>query len=326
MREIMTLTNYWWLLIWMFTGGLFFTLGIPKQQEIVMGKKEVRWSPVASALFVLPYILWAGFRSNFGDTPAYSRMYDLVPSTIGQIPEYLADNSKDKGFSVLLVLFKMVFGNSKWIFFLIVAIFQMTCLVVVYRKYSEDLWTSIFLFIVSSDYLSWMHNGIRQFIAATAIFACFGLIIKKKYVPAICVILLVSTIHASALIMIPVIFIVQGRALNSKSILIIACAVIGIIFVDQLTPILNDMLADTQYSDLVTNELWTNDNGTNIIRVLVYSMPAILSILGKKYIDEENDPVINICVNCSLITAGIYAVSAVSSGIYIGRLPIYTSL
>ncbi|MCI5650518.1 MAG: EpsG family protein [Fusicatenibacter sp.] len=322
----MTLTNYWWLLIWLFTGGLILAMAFPKQQEMILGKQEVRWTPLAALLLVLPYVVWAGFRKNFGDTPAYSRMYDLVPNTLRQIPEYLSVNTKDKGFSVLLTLFKMLFGDSKWIFFLIIAIFQMLCLVIIYRKYSEDYWISIFLFIASSDYLSWMHNGIRQFIAATAIFACFGLIIKKKYVPAICIILLASTIHASALMMIPVIFIVQGRALNRRSILVIVCAIIGIVFVDQLTPVLNDVLVDTQYSDLVTNELWSNDNGTNVIRVLVYSIPALLSIIGKKYIIAENNPVINICVNCSLITAGIYAVSSVSSGIYIGRLPIYTSL
>ena len=45
----------------------------------------------------------------------------------------------------------------------------------------------------------------------------------------------------------------------------------------------------------------------------------------QKYIDAENSPIINLCVNCALCTAVIYALSAVTSGIYIGRLPIYTT-
>lgn len=63
----MTLTNYWWLLIWMFTGTAFFAVFMPKREEIVLGKREMRWTPLAAVLAVLPYIIWAGFRGdNFG--------------------------------------------------------------------------------------------------------------------------------------------------------------------------------------------------------------------------------------------------------------------
>ena len=40
--------------------------------------------------------------------------------------------------------------------------------------------TDIFLFFASGDYLQWTFNGIRQFIPASILFACAGLIIKKK--------------------------------------------------------------------------------------------------------------------------------------------------
>lgn len=321
----MVLTNYWWLLVWIFLAGALFSL-FPRQKIVISGKREYRWGFVPAVFLVLPYILWAGFRTNFGDSLAYKKMFNDVPSSLGQIGEYFSHNSKDQGFSVLMVILKSIFGNSTLMFFLIIAIFQMVCLVYVYRKYSSNYWISIFLFIASTDYLSWMHNGIRQFIAATAIFACFGLMVKKKYIPLICIILLMATIHGSALIMIPIVFIIQGKAWNKKTIIFILAIIVAILFIDQLTPVLNDVLVDTQYNDLVTNDLWATDNGTNILRILVYSMPAILSLLGKKYVDKVNDPVLNLSVNCSIVTAAIYALSAVSSGIYIGRLPIYTSL
>ena len=73
---------------------------------------------------------------------------------------------------------------------------------------------------------------------------------------------------------------------------------------------------------------WTRwgDDGTNPLRVLIYSIPAILSFIGLKHIQEENDPVINLCTNMSIISSGIYLVSMATSGIFIGRLPIYVSL
>ena len=322
----MVLTNYWLLLGWIFVAGVGLSLLFPQENVIVCGKKERRWNIVPALILVIPYILWAGFRTNFGDSLAYKKMFNDVPSSLMQIGEYFTHNSKDQGFSVLMVFLKSIFGNSTLVFFMIIAIFQMLCLALTYRKYSCNYWISIFLFIASTDYLSWMHNGIRQFVAATAIFACFGMMVRKKYIPLICIILLMATIHGSALMMIPIVFLIQGKAWNKKTLLFILVVMVAILFIDRLTPILNDVLVDTQYSDLVTNDLWSTDDGTNILRVLVYSMPAILSLLGIKYVREANDPVINLSVNCSIITAAIYALSAVSSGIYIGRLPIYTSL
>ena len=77
---------------------------------------------------------------------------------------------------------------------------------------------------------------------------------------------------------------------------------------------------------MITNEIWTGDDGTNVIRVLVYSVPALLSLFGLRYVREADDPVINLSVNCSVVTMALYMVASVSSGIYIGRLPIYTTL
>lgn len=325
-RNSMVLTNYWLLLGWIFIAGIGLSLLFPQENVIVCGKKERRWNIVPALILVIPYILWAGFRTNFGDSLAYKKMFNDVPSSLMQIGEYFTHNSKDQGFSVLMVFLKSIFGNSTLVFFMIIAIFQMLCLALTYRKYSCNYWISIFLFIASTDYLSWMHNGIRQFVAATAIFACFGMMVRKKYIPLICIILLMATIHGSALMMIPIVFLIQGKAWNKKTLLFILVVMVAILFIDRLTPILNVVLVDTQYNDLVTNDLWSTDDGTNILRVLVYSMPAILSLIGRKYVREANDPVINLSVNCSIITAAIYALSAVSSGIYIGRLPIYTSL
>ena len=322
----MELTNYWWLLIWLFTGGLFFEYGFAKRPEKICGKTEYRWGWLPAMGLAMPYLLWAAGRKNFGDTQMYMKLFHELPTGISSIPSYLAENTKDKGFSVFEIIIKSVFGDNTFILFLIIATIQILCIVKIYRKYSTNYWMSMFLFVLSTDYLSWMHNGMRQFLAVTLIFAAFSFVLDKRYLPAVCIVLLASTIHGSALIMLPIIFIVQGEALNKKTVLVVIAMLMVVLMVDKFTPVLNNLLADTQYNDMITNEIWTNDDGTNIIRVLVYSVPAILAIIGKKYVRAYNDPVINISINCSLITMGIYLIASVSSGIYIGRLPIYTSL
>ena len=323
----MTLTNYWWLLIWLFTVGAFLHIFTQKETVVVAGKKEERWSWYAAIALAVPYVIWATFRTNyFGDTALYRRTFKEAPNMISQIGTYLTEHTKDQGFSALMIIIKSILGNSDVLFFLLIAAFQMFAIVYVYKKYSSNYWISMFLFIVSTDYLSWMHNGMRQFLAVTMIFACFGLMVKKKYIPLICMILLASTIHGTALMMLPIVFIIQGKAWNKKTLLFAIAIVVAIAYIDVFTPFLDEMLAETQYSDLVTNEIWTNDDGTNILRVLVYSVPAILSFFGKKYVDAADNPIINLCVNCSIITMALYFLASVSSGIYIGRLPIYTTL
>lgn len=322
----MTLTNYWWLLIWLFVGGAIFG-SMPKRQEHLRGETVERWDYLPAILMVVPYIIWAGFRHNyFGDTSLYRRTFLSSSADFSQIISAFTNGEKDPGFTAFTIIAKALIGNSDELFLLIIAVFQMVCIALTFRKYSSNYWICIFLFVVSTDYLSWMHNGIRQFIAVVMVFSGFGLLVKKRYVSLVILILVASLFHGSALLMLPIIFLVQGQAWNWNTVFMLAVTMVVVLFVDRFTPILNNMLQDTQYNDMMTNEIWTTDDGTNIIRVAVYSVPALLSLFGLKYIRAENDPVINICVNCSIVTMALYLVSSVSSGIYIGRLPIYTTL
>ena len=242
------------------------------------------------------------------------------------IPKILFSDTKDPGFTALMVLVKACGITQHQHFFLVVAAFQMWCMVYTFRRYSPNFWLSIFLFVISTDYLSWMQNGIRQFIAVCMTFASFDLMVRRKYIKFTLIVLLAMQIHASAIIMLPLAYIMQGQALNRKTMLAILGAALCVPFIDQFTPILENLMADTQYSDVMSNEIWVTDDGTNIIRVIVYSAPALMVFFGRRYVMRSNDPAINQCINASILTMAIYLVSMVTSGIYVGRLPIYTTL
>ena len=313
-------------LIWLFAAGGILRYIFPERQEHLLGRPVRRWGYLPAIILVLPLTLWSGFRGDVADTYLYRRLFMMETRGLTEIPEILFSNEKDAGFTVLTILIKQLLGNNDTVYFTIFAVFQMVCICYVFRKYSSDFWISIFLFVASTDYASWMFNGMRQFIAVCLIFSCFDWIVQKKYIRMILVVLLASLIHGSALLMLPIIFVVQGKPWNMRTILMLIGTAVVVLFIDRFTPILSNMLEDTQYDGIMENEIWVVDDGTNVIRVLVYSVPAIISLLGRKYLDQANNTAVNICVNCSLVTAALYAVSAVTSGIYIGRLPIYTTL
>ena len=320
----MTLTNYWWLLIWMFTGGLFLACFIPKQNQNMGGEIKKCWLLIPSILLIMPYVIWAGLRTdNWGDTYAYREMFEEAPASLSGLVSYIVNAEKDQGFSALVVLIKTLFGNSDVIFFAIIALIQFLCLIYVYRKYSCNLWLSIFIFVASTDYMSWIHNGMRQFLAVCITTVAIMLSLKKKYVWTIILILIASSIHASALIMLPGIFIIQGKAWNKKTIFALLASLIIILMIDRFTDFLEFLLADTQYSDAVSTWEQEGDDGTSPVRVLVYAMPVILSLIGLKYIRKADNPAINLSVNAGICAVGIFAISIFSSGIFIGRLPVY---
>lgn len=321
----MTLHNYWWLIIWPLLFGGASAVLIPKCEEYVLGKKETRWHWIPALILVLPFVIWAAWRINsIGDTALYRYQFLSAPASLSRIIAYAGAQSKDKGFAVFIVLFKALISSSDIMFFFVVAALQMMCLVVMYRKYSPNFWLSIFMFVASTDYVSWFMNGMRQFISAAVILICLPLIIKKRYLLVSVIVLLLSTIHLSTLIFLPFVFIINGKAWNIRTVLFIFTVILSAFFIDRITGWITNAIADTAYYGNI--QYFLNDDGANILRVMFYSIPAILSLVFKRYIDAADDPMISICVNLSIITAGFYVFSYFTSGILIGRLPIFFSL
>ena len=138
------------------------------------------------------------------------------------------------------------------------------------------------------------------------------------------IILLVSQLHLSALLCMPILLMALGRPWNWKTIAFLIGVVLIIFFINQFTNWLGDMMEDTQYSAEAA-EL-TTSVGTNILRVVFYSIPTIASFVFRRRIEAANDKLINVCVNLSIASAAFYVISYFTSGLLIGRLPIYFSL
>ena len=318
------LTNYWLPLIWVCAASFILNM-FPKKRELVGGRVREQWFWAIAVALVIPLVIWAGARTRMGDTGAYRINFYNAPSDFWALPSYLKIHTKDQGFIVLMTAFKSLGITNPRDFFMIIAAVQMLCMVCTFRKYSPNYWLCIFMFVASTDYFSWMFNGMRQFVATTILFAAFRLLVNGHFLWYCLIAVVASRIHGTALLMIPLAYIMQGKALNWKTMVLILVTVLLLPFADRFMPMLTDILEDTQYSDITNNEIWANDNGTNVLRVLVYSAPALVIFVGWRYVVRSNDRVMNLCVNGAIITMALYLVSAVTSGIYVGRLPIYTT-
>lgn len=324
----MLTSPYILVIVWIAVVALIFSNVQAMRIEYVMGKEEVRCAPLFAVLAVVPLIWWAGQRNLwFGDTGNYVRFFNGLPRSFSEFRNTVFPAlGKDRGYYSLVWVIKVIVGENPTVYLTVIAAIQAMLLASAFRKYSVNYLLSLFLFIATTDYYSWMFNGIRQFTAATIMFAAGGFIYQKKYLQMILVILLASTFHASALLMLPALFFVQGEAWNRRSIAVLILVILAMRFVGPVVRILDSLLAETQYENVVSDWQSWSDNGTHPLRVLVYAVPTIIAFFGRKTIKKFDDPVVNVCVNMSIISTGLYLFSMVTSGIFIGRLPIYFSL
>lgn len=319
------MNQYILILIWILIMGIFY--GTRRTNDIENTGSDVISPP--SILFcvclVVPLVFSAAFRTTFGDQ-GYKIAFRAASVSFSDLVSTIQSGAKGPGYYVIQYIGGLLFGNDAEVFFFVIASLQMISLVRLYRKYSSDLWIGMFIFVASTDYLSWMQNGIRQFIAVTLILFFSDYIFEKKYIRICIIILIAATIHSSAWIMLPIVFVVQGEAFNKKTILSILGMVVVLAMLDRFVPALDQILSDTEYSNAITDWQQSGNDGVNIFRVLVYSMPTIISLLGIRVIKESGDNVINITCNMGIISTLLYVLAMYTSGIYVGRLPIYCSL
>lgn len=313
-----------YLFVLLFGVALFGKLAQQTCTVNIEGRQEVRYKWITVLMITIPLIYLAGTRPNIGDTGAYRSAFLSLDASQTAFLEIMRANSKDKGFSIFTLLLKTVIGNNDTLYFTIIASICLMCVVCVYRKYSCNFIMSMFLFVASSDYVQWNYNGMRQFIAVSIAFAATDWLLEKKYFKYILLILFLSTIHASVLIMLPIGFIVQGRAWNFKTVVLTLGALLAINYSNITIELIADFMEDTQYRGEVGQFLETE--GTNILRVLVFCIPPAFALLWRRWIDKADSKLVNLATNMSIVSMGAYLVSAVTSGIFVGRVPIYFSL
>ena len=312
------------LILWVAFWGILSSI-TSKEILVDQGTYEKRANTLVAFCTFSFLILLSGFRSGMADTYAYISAFKGLPNSLSEISSYISSLEKSKGFYAASIIIKSLISEDYHIWFLIISVISGICVMITLKNYSCNFAISSLLFILSC-YYTWMFNGIRQFLAVSISFACVYMIIEKKLISYMIISLLLSTIHTSALILIPTYFIVQGEAWNKRTILFIIFIVLSILLGNKFTNIFNDVVQGTEYGNSMS-VIADTDDGTSIIRILVESVPTIMAFVYRKKIQDISTPIINICINMSVLGSGIYIISKiVSSGVMVGRLPIYFTI
>ena len=320
------MTIYVFMLIWVIIFGILANV---TSKTVCVDSENMIYEQRVNLFFALMtfsvIIFFASLRSSVADTGAYISMFKSYPSDLSQIDGLLNGVAKRyPGFLVLTVLLKK-FTSDYNVWLTIIAVISGICVMIPLYKYSSNFGVSAFLFMASCQF-SWMFNGMRQFLVASIIFACTGLVLRKKFIPYAIIVCLLSTIHTSALILIPMYFIVTGEPWNKRTMLFVGGIILAILFTSKFTGMLEDVVENTDYATSMV-EFKETDDGTSIMRIAVESVPVIIAFVYRNRIKDKLTPIIKLSINMSLVASGLYVISKIArSGIMLGRLPIYFSM
>ena len=288
---------------------------------------DYRVSAGFAILVFLPLILAAGLREGIADTGLYIIMYRDYPTSLSELPAFLARGDRGPGFIAFSVLIRQLFGTDFHIWLFIIATIQGLCMAMAYRRYTSEIVFCAFIFFATGGFMAWMTNGIRQFLAAAILFAFFPLLQKRKFVFFLVytgIWLLMITVHSSVVIVLPLYLVALGKPFNKLTILFLSLTVLAVIFMSQFTSLLGTALENTDYAGVA--DAMPTAQGQNPIRFLFSSMSAIVIILFRKRIPENVPPIIAVSINMSLITLCFDFFAMFTSGMLLGRLPLYFAL
>lgn len=262
---------------------------------------------MALASFAL-LVFFVGNRSAIHDTQEYQHMYNVFyTDELSQITDILNGTIDTKGplFFILLILFKHFTHGTCNDWFMLIAIFQAVSLVLFFYKFSVNYAYSIFLFF-SFGYFLWMVNGMRQFIAVCLVLLAVDWMIKKKTIPFLLVVLVAFFIHSSAILWVPVYFIIHFKAWSMRFIVCAALLVFLILFVSN-----SSLLEGTEYNYLLTDQR----TGINPLRLVVSLVPPVIAFIRRDEIEKITNPLVNLLINLSIISVGCYIVGMFTNGV-----------
>ena len=277
--------------------------------------RDKRFEWLMIFLVALIFILVAGLRKNIGDTESYIYSYKQLGTFTGFLPD-----AKDKGFTYFQLFLYNINKDPQFLIFMTSLITQGSIIYTLgrYRSYFE---LEVYMYITCGAFLVSM-NGIRQAMVGGLLFLCTDLINKNRFIPYCIIVLILSTMHSSALIMIPVYFIVRREAWSKTTFMVIGIAMICFLFFHQLMPGFFDLLQNSSYSEY-KDVISQKGGGASFMRVLVNSVSVILAYIKRDKL-KELWPESNIFINMAIINL-IFITFALYNWIF-ARFQIYFQL
>lgn len=266
-------------------------------------------------------VLFVGLRTKCNDTGAYRHAYELMP-TVGSVFDAVDDWSigANPGFNLVNSILKHL-GASTQTFLMFYAIVTVSIYLWFLRKYSNNLWLTLFLFITMGVY-TFTLAAIKQCVAVAFCLLATDCALRKKWVPFVLWIAVATMFHPYSLmyLAIPLLTFCPWTKWTYLTLLIFALA--GVLLQSLLGSIVSvtSMLGEEYDATSFSGE------GVNPFRLAVCAVPLVISFIAQKHIaflDQKKEKAYHLFLNLSILNAEIMFVALFGTANYFARLANY---
>lgn len=266
-------------------------------------------------------IFFSATRGFIADTASYATEFGLLSDNLADIPVMLQSEEKGVLFKAIQIAFKHFISDDYQTWFTYLACFQGFAVAKFISDYSKEFNFAWYLFVANGTF-TWMMNGIRQFTAVAIILLASKFLFNKKWWAFFIFVAIAYYIHDTVIIWVIFYFIVQGKPFNKKVIFSILMAVVVVLFLEEFTGLLESALEGTNHQGATAQ--FAQDDGVNIVTTILFAIPVFIAFWKRDVIESVPHPRhIDVLINMSCCTMAISLIGNFTSGILIGRLPIY---
>ena len=281
------MTILWINLFIVFTAS-FFSRYFSRTAVTPYGNSIIKPNKLLVLAVMLSLVLISGLRSDIGDTYFYKHSF-----SINNYTWEFVKTQKDIGFGILQMMLKKYSSDPQILVFTTALITNVLIVSVLYH-YSRMIELATYVYITGGLFLVSM-NGIRQVFAAAIVFTATKFLIEGDWKKYILVVLFASTFHESALVLIPIYFLVRYKAWSKATLFLLLFAIAIVLGFNQFSSLLFSALQDSQYGQYKNFQ----EGGANIIRVAVNGAPLLIAFLGRdklRKIFPQSDFIVNMAM------------------------------
>ena len=308
----------WYMLI-LIVGGILIASRYKCRKVVIAGKVLFTEQIFLLGIAILILTILASFRTGLGDTSNYINIFHRLPTDWSSFIAILSEYT-EKGFYLLNFIIKKLFGDNQNIYLFITSFITIGGVAFFSYRNSSNPGICMLIYILSGSYVSGM-NGVRQALVAGIFVMAYKLIERRKYIPYIIICLLLSTVHTSALVLIPMILILNIKEW-SRGTYVLLLATFGLYIAYPLfAGILTQALAGSAYERYSNGIQNFTNGGANVLRAIILFIPIVLSFLFKENLKKKN-PNFKMLLNASILNFMFMLLATVRSWIF-ARFCIY---
>lgn len=282
-------------------------------------KPRKDWAYVA---LVVVLTLFAGLRTSYNDTQNYMRIFNEAVGLEAFLanPENLNPLANPLYYIFQGVLKK--FTNNPQVLIFITSLFTQCCFIRFVKRYSKEFTFSIFIYFTLGTFCLSM-AAIKQIMAMSVITLAIPYLEQNKLGRYFLLVLIAMLLHTYAIAFAVLPLFTRKPWKVFTYVFVVVMVVLLMNFEEIITTFMEQ--ADKLGKSIAEYEIF-DDNTINILRIAVYAVPVVISLIFQKWIFVDSSKMNHVLVHMSIISVALMCLGTQSGANMFGRMGNYFEL